>query len=210
MNCRLCNSARSAKLCSDDARSYFHCEKCGLIFVPESEHVSVHEEKKRYALHDNSAANIGYVKFLGDMVKAVSGQCGRSGRVLDHGSGKNSVLTRLLKEKGYNCTAYDPLYHIGKEALSKTYDTVVLCEVVEHLRDLRKEAFLIKKVAGNTGKILIRTRLYPSLDTFAGWWYKNDITHINFFGRETIDVMAGIMGREKVGQEAGDIFTVYG
>jgi hypothetical protein len=212
MNCRLCNSAGCNELFSDKIRSYFHCEKCGLIFVPECGHVSIEEEIKRYALHENSPDHEGYVGFLSDLVSIVIKQSPVNGRILDYGSGQRAVLTGLLQGRGYNCTAYDPLYKIGNDALAKTYDTVVLCEVIEHLRDLPEELSIIKKAAGRTGTIIIRTRIHPLPEHFAGWWYKNDITHINFFSGVTIDTLAAMLGREKSQNDelSGDIFVFRG
>jgi hypothetical protein len=210
MNCRLCNSPRSAKLCSDDTRSYFHCEKCGLIFVPARDHVSFTAEKERYDLHDNSTENIGYVNFLGEMVTAVGERCGKSGSLLDYGSGKNSVLTRLLKDRGYDCIAYDPLYGIGIGALAESYDAIILCEVIEHLRSLKREIRRLKKTMKREGSLIVRTQLYPSLKDFPCWWYKNDITHVNFFCRKALDVCAGILGKTEVVEKGGDIFIFSG
>lgn len=208
MNCRLCDSAGCNKLFSDDTRSYFHCEKCGLVFVPESGHVGIEDEKNRYALHENSPNHEGYVRFLSDLAKVVVKETPVFGCILDYGSGQRAVFTRLLQGRGYICTAYDPLYKIGKDALGKIYDTVVLCEVVEHLRDLQKELVNIKKAAGKTGKIIIRTQLYPSLENFAGWWYKNDITHVNFFNGRSLAKLAAMLGREKILTCGPDIFVL--
>lgn len=208
MNCRLCDSTRCNLLLSDDLRRYWHCGKCGLIFVPFDGHITVEEEKRRYELHENSPDHEGYCRFLNDVVSVVSKQTAVSGRILDYGSGRNAVLTRLLRDRGYDCTAYDPLYRIGKGALDRTYDTVVLCEVIEHLRDLKKELMNIKKAAGTAGTIMIRTQLYPSLERFEGWWYKSDITHVNFFSRKTITHCTALLGRKKVRQQGTDIFII--
>jgi hypothetical protein len=213
MYCRLCNSANSKKFFSDDRRAYYHCEACGLLFVPVSGHISREEEKQRYALHDNSAQNEGYVKYLNEIVSIVCARCCHSDRILDYGSGKNGVLTRLLREKGYACTAFDPLYRIGKDALTKSYDMIILCEVIEHIRDIGKELLNIKKALRRlAGKVIIRTQLYPSLDEFAGWWYKNDITHINFFGNATINRLACMLGMKKAQPAvlSEDIFILHG
>jgi SAM-dependent methyltransferase len=208
MNCHLCDSTSSQKLFSDDFRRYYHCEKCGLIFVPANDHVSVKEEKKRYTLHDNDIGHAGYVKFLTELVRVIGERANPSGRILDYGSGPEEVLTRLLRKNGYDCTSYDPLYDIGKEAFSKTYDTVVLCEVLEHLRGLRAEIEKIKKILNPASVIIIRTQLHPPPGDFANWWYKNDSTHVNFFSRESVDVMAAMLGRKKVVTAAEDIFIV--
>jgi hypothetical protein len=210
MNCRLCDSSNCRRFLRDDLRIYLHCEKCGLIFVPVSGHVSVDEEKSRYALHDNTVANTGYVGFLNELADVVVREIPASGRVLDYGSGRNAVLTRLLRQKGYDCTAYDPLYSIGKDALAKKYDGVVLCEVVEHLRDLKKELANIKNAAGKSGKMFIRTKLYPSLGNFPAWWYRNDITHVNFLSGRSLAVLAAMLGRGKVLPYGKDIFVLHG
>jgi hypothetical protein len=207
MNCRLCDSSRCTPLTVEDTRSYFRCGACGLIFVPLRDHVSVEEEKRRYGLHENRPGHEGYVRFLTELVAIVAQETPPPGTVLDFGSGKEAVLTRLLRERGYDCTAYDPLYNTGAGALAKTYDTVVLCEVAEHLRDLEKAVGEIKGAAGSAGKIIIRTRLYPSPEEFTRWWYKDDPTHVNFFCNRSIEKLAELLGRKKVRQEGADIFV---
>jgi hypothetical protein len=208
MNCRLCKSTRCTTLTIEDARTYCFCETCGLIFVPACGHVTAEEERRRYALHENRPDHEGYVRFLNELADVVVMETPSSGAVLDYGSGPEAVLTRLLTEKGFSCAAYDPHYGIGADALLNTYDTVVLCEVVEHLRDLHKEIAVIKSVAGDSGTIILRTQLYPSLKSFAGWWYKNDITHVNFFGTRTLKKLGALLGREKVMQQGPDIFVL--
>jgi hypothetical protein len=208
MNCRLCDSSDCNQIFRDDVRSYRLCGNCGLIFVPVSEHVSVEEEKKRYDLHENSADHEGYLRFLNECADVIVKETPVSARILDYGSGRNAVLTRLLRDRGYDCTAYDPLYGIGKDALEETYDAVVLCEVVEHIRDLKKELVNIKNAAGISGKIFIRTQLYPSLENFPQWWYRNDITHINFFSGQSIAKLATLLGRPEVQQQGEDIFIL--
>jgi hypothetical protein len=208
MNCPLGDSAGCNELFSDGVRSYHYCEKCGLLFVPESGYVSFEAEKERYDLHRNNPDHEGYVQFLNELVSVITRHCSSTCRILDYGSGKEAVLTRLLKERGYDCTAYDPLYNIGNDQKAATYGAVILCEVVEHLRDLKKEIENIKNTAGKSGKIIIRTQSYPSLEGFAGWWYKNDRTHVNFFSARTIVKLGALLGREKVMPYGPDIFVL--
>jgi hypothetical protein len=208
MNCRLCGSENCAEILQDQRRRYYRCPTCELVFVPVADHVTHIEEKKRYDLHDNGPGQKGYLDFLHDLVSVVEGLCGRSDRILDYGSGRNAVLTGLLRGKGYDCTPYDPLYAIGPRALDRCYDTIILCEVVEHLRDLQKETALLKRAAGQRGKVVIRTQPYPSLEKFGTWWYKNDCTHVNFFCPAAIDVLAAQLGRKTVKQKTNDIFVL--
>jgi hypothetical protein len=196
MNCRLCDSPDCRNLLFLKRRDYYFCGVCGLIFVPASQQVPVEEERRRYDLHDNSPDHEGYRTFLNEVADLVVQRIDRSGRILDFGCGRHAVLTSILRERGFDCTAFDPLYGIGMEVLSDRYDTVVLCEVIEHMREVKNELRTIKELLNPCGTLVIQTRLYTSLESFDSWWYKNDITHINFFGRTTIDFIAREFGYE--------------
>jgi hypothetical protein len=169
-----------------------------LIFVPFHEHLSPAEEKERYSHHHNQVDNNEYVRYLTE----VSGEIDRipvgDPLVLDFGSGYDYVLTRILREKGVRCEAYDPLYGLGAEALSGSYDIVILCETIEHLRDLRSEMLLCKRLCKSGGYILIKTRLYTTKDAFPSWWYAVDETHINFFNEHAIGYLASMIDKKIV------------
>jgi hypothetical protein len=208
MNCRLCGTVNSENVHRDQFRGYFRCASCGLIFVPSEEHVTRDEEKKRYDLHDNNSGHEGYVRFLKEIVSLVKERRSASDRILDYGSGRDAVLTRLLTQEGFYCAAYDPLYGIGGGALVQEYDVIILCEVIEHLRDLGKELSLIKNALSARGTVIVRTQPYPPLEKFPAWWYKNDSTHINFFSPDTITIVAEKIGRKRVERSSGDIFIL--
>jgi Methyltransferase domain len=208
MNCRLCGSENCAEILQDNRRRYYRCPSCGLVFVPADDHVPLEKEIKRYDLHDNGPGHKGYLDYLQTLVSMVEELCVKSARILDYGCGRNAVLTGLLTGKGYDCTPYDPLYAIGPGALDRCYDVIILCEVIEHLRDLQKEMALLKKAAGEKGTIVIRTQMSPPQDEFPSWWYKNDCTHVNFFCPAAILVLAALLGRKSVEQKANDIFVL--
>jgi hypothetical protein len=210
MNCRLCDSRECGKIHHDRHRSYYRCASCGLLFVPTDEMVTLEEEKRRYDLHNNDARHEGYVGFLNEIVAVVAGHCGSTDRILDYGCGRGAVLAGLLRQKGFDCAAYDPLYNIGAAALSQSYDVIILCEVIEHVRDLKAGIAELKKVAGPKGTIVIRTQPCSSLENFGGWWYKNDLTHVNFFSPGVIDVLAARLGRKCVERKGEDIFVLHG
>jgi hypothetical protein len=210
MNCRLCNAEECIHVCSDLHRSFFHCVRCGLIFVPASDHLSLSDEKARYALHDNDAGHEGYLRFLSEMADSVIEHSSPNAHILDFGCGKEAVLSSILRARGFDCTPYDPLYEIGPSALARQYDAVVLCEVIEHLRELPHEVAIVKQVLKPTGKVFIRTRLYPSLPEFSKWWYKEDPTHVNFFSRPSMELLASMMGLTMEDTEKPDIFIMQG
>jgi hypothetical protein len=208
MNCPLCDETGCEPLLEDRNRTFNFCGKCELVFVPEKYHLGFVEEVKRYDLHDNTFGNKGYVEFLLEIVRIVKTMNTPDAKVLDFGCGKNAVLGELLRQKGSNCDSYDPLYSIGTECLLNKYDILVMCEVIEHLRDLKNEINTMKKIVCQTGSIVLRTNLYPSLKEFPAWWYKEDMTHINFFNSKSIEVFARKSGFTRLKQIQSDIFLM--
>lgn len=206
MICRLCKSSKCNYLSKDKRRSYFFCDNCGLIFVPKQDHVGLSEEKDRYEKHENSINNKGYIKFLNEIVKTVKRYAEKDSKILDFGCGKSEVLGYLLKRNGYKCTGYDPLYEKGFVQVNSKFDIVILCEVIEHLRELDKELDLLKELIKPEGKLIIRTQLYKTPDSICKWWYTGDITHINFFSKKAIEHFASKIGLKLVSVCNEDIF----
>jgi hypothetical protein len=205
MNCRLCHAHDCLPVYVDSLREYFRCTVCDLIFVPPAGFVSINEERSRYDLHANEADNEGYRRYLQKTALIVEKVTSPGGRVLDFGSGRHAVLTSILRGMGFVACAYDPLYGIGPDALQGLYDTIVLCESIEHVRDLKKELTTLTGLLAVGGILVIRTGLHPGPAAFAGWWYKNDPTHINFFGARTLSFMADCYGLSPASEGCGEI-----
>jgi hypothetical protein len=174
--------------------------------VPDEHWLSVEDERHRYAFHDNTPGNAGYRRFLGQVADVVTGLSPRPTSILDFGSGEHAVLTSLLVERGHACTAYDPLYGLG--SLAGTYDLVILCEVLEHLRDLRAELSAVRGCLAREGRVLVRTQPYPAVDEIPAWWYSRDPTHINFVAPETFTAMLPLLNLTRVERPAADLFLL--
>ena len=134
------------------------------MFVPPEFWLDENDERARYAHHDNSLANEGYVKFLGQVADVVAGLGAGQPRVLDFGSGEKAVLAEILRQRGFDCVAYDPLCSKGQAALRDRYDIVVLCEVIEHCatcapRSCRSSNALALAGASSSARNAIRPRL---------------------------------------------------
>jgi len=177
------------------------------VFVPREFWLDEDDERARYAHHDNSPANEGYVKFLGQVADVVAGLGVGRPRVLDFGSGERAVLADLLRQRGFDCVAYDPLYGKGTSALRDRYDIVVSCEVIEHLRNLRAEILSLKECLGPRGRIVVRTQCYPSVADMTSWWYARDATHLNFFSEQTLEYASGLCGLRCLRTTRPDIFV---
>jgi Methyltransferase domain len=203
ITCKLCQAAGCSTLLPRGPRTFHSCPSCGLAFVPDSEWLSLDDERARYQHHDNTPDNHGYVGFLNEVVEQADALNLGDRPILDFGSGEHAVLTGLLNARGLVCTAYDPLY--GRTQLAGPYALVVVCEVIEHLRDLRGELVGLRDRLLPDGKILVRTQPIPSVERISSWWYSRDPTHINFFSEDSLAYAASLLGRTST-RLAKDIF----
>lgn len=195
MDCKLCSSANVIPLGSNGTRTFHFCPVCELIFVPSDEWLSPEEEKLRYANHENSAENPDYVRYLTGISHEIDRIPTSYPKILDFGSGPEYVLTRVLRKRGFACEPYDPVYDLGEEQLSSQFDIVIICETIEHVRDIQKELLLLQRVCNPWGYIFIHTELYPRKEDFLNWWYALDPTHINFFNDNAIVTLARLLKR---------------
>ncbi len=119
-------------------------------------------------------------------------------RILDFGSG-SGALTEELRRRGYDVTPLEPMMngYLKDQVYSHGFDTVIAVEVFEHLPNLWEEINEIEKVLTHDGIIVVSTLLTnpfiespDAVEQFGAWWYKNDLTHVNFFCNRAIVVMA--------------------
>jgi len=174
------------------------CDSCGLVFVPSEFHLAPEQEKLRYAKHTNHKTDAAYVKYLSSVVSDVLSLPVVSPRILDFGSGPEHVLTDILNEQGARCVPHDPLYGITAPQTPGAFDIVVVCEAIEHMRNLPRELACMALLLKPGGFIYIHTQLYDVVDDFVSWWYIIDTTHINFFCRKTMDRAAQMAGRSVI------------
>jgi SAM-dependent methyltransferase len=167
------------------AREYFPCPGCGLIFVDEKHHPSPKTAKARYATHQNNPGDAGYLAFLNQALTPALPHLQKSRRGLDYGCGPSPVLVGLLRERGYSCTGYDPLFF---PALPPgPFDFIFATEVLEHLHHPRPDLEMITRLLAPDGIFTIMTEPWTSLADFPGWHYTKDFTHVCFYHFRTID-----------------------
>ncbi|HEX9113642.1 MAG TPA: class I SAM-dependent methyltransferase, partial [Nitrospirota bacterium] len=81
-------------------------------------------------------------------------------------------------------------------ALEKQYDFITASEVVEHLREPRKELDRLWQCLKPGGTLGIMTKFVVDKGTFPEWHYKNDRTHICFFSQPTFTWLTGRWGAD--------------
>ncbi len=184
--CPLCGSEDIRGFFQDKRRTYLHCRLCKLVFVPPSQFLSIEDEKKRYDLHQNSPLDPGYCRFLGRLFAPLNRCLAPGSRGLDFGSGPEPVLSRMFEEAGHSMTIFDYFYEPRPAALESKYDFITATEVVEHLREPKKEMERLWACLKHGGRLGIMTKLVGTQAGFSEWHYKNDLTHVCFFSKETL------------------------
>ena len=174
----------------DAARDYFQCGPCGLVFVPPAQHLSAFEEKARYDLHRNSPDDAGYCAFLNRLLVPLQQRLAPGSSGLDFGSGPSPTLSLLFTRVGHPMTVFDRFYEPDPAVFAGRYDFITATEVLEHLREPKKELDRLWGCLNPGGWLGIMTRPAVDRERFSTWHYKNDRTHVCFFSRKTFTWLA--------------------
>lgn len=188
--CPLCRAEAVEEYYRDQRRSFLICRCCQLIFVPSTQHLSEIDEKTAYDHHQNSPTDPAYRRFLSRLFLPLKDRLAPNSHGLDFGSGPGPTLSIMLEEVGHTVTLYDHFYAKNSMALQQPYDFITATEVIEHLHDpatILPTLWNLLKPGGHLG---FMTKLVRDQAAFATWHYKNDLTHVCFFSRETFDWLA--------------------
>lgn len=165
---------------------FFACNNCFGIYTKHDLRPTISEEKKRYEQHNNDIENKGYQNFVQPIVNEIINNQKTQQTGLDYGAGKGPVISSILHQKGFNIKLYDPFFHSHPEVLNKKYDYIICCEVVEHFYAPYAEFEKFRKLLKPGGKVYIMTDVYNNSIDFKKWYYKNDITHVFIYRKETL------------------------
>lgn len=190
MTCPLCEGKSTAPYSKDHQRSYLLCADCSLVFVPRQELITLEKEKHRYDAHENGIQNDDYKQYLGKVAREIAPHLTPGMAGLDFGSGPSFILSEHFREQGVTVRSYDLFYHRKESVFETTYDFIVMSEVIEHLREPQRELARLRTCLKPQGLLFIKTCLRPrSVAEFEHWFYKRDITHVQFFSMVTFEAM---------------------
>lgn len=175
-------------------RDYWHCSGCGSVMMDPRDYVTPWEEKSRYETHNNDVEDPRYQNFVAPLVRQIISGHSPAGAGLDFGSGTGPVITKLLRDQGYQVQTFDPFFDNNTSLLREKYDYIACCEVAEHFHKPRQEFEMLRGLLKPGGKLYLMTRLYEPHIDFASWNYKNDETHVFFYSRRAMEWIADNMG----------------
>ena len=209
--CPTCKHQGSHEFSKDLKRIYRICQNCSLVYVPRDSVVSEEEEKKRYEAHENDELDPQYRAYLMNLVGLIMPELRIGNLGLDFGCGKSTLLSQLFEEQGFKINSYDLYFHDHIERLQIKYDFIILSEVIEHLRDPFDCMKHLVSFLNQKGKIIIKTKFYPTdKASFDNWFYKRDITHIQFFNKSSMNHLISSIGVKNNFYELGeDVYCLH-
>ena len=196
-NCSLCNILSPIFHITDE-RYYLKCPNCQGIFMSKQFLPDDNFEIDRYTTHNNDVYDPRYREFVSPITKGILNDFNKTHQGLDFGSGTGPVITVVLKEQGYSIESYDPYFDNRPDVLTKTYDYIACCEVVEHFHLPSLEFEKLKSLLKPNGKLYIMTDLLNDEKKFEDWYYKNDPTHVFFYQKTTFDWIKVAFGFKSV------------
>ena len=186
-HCPLCWEEANEEFYQDQRRNYVVCRHCQLVFVPPAHYISEADEKSAYDHHQNTPTDPDYRQFLSRLFLPLQDRLVPQSHGLDFGSGPGPTLSIMFEEIGHTVTLYDHFYAHNPAALHQPYDFITATEVLEHLHDpatILSQLWTLLKPGGYLG---LMTKLVRDREAFATWHYKNDLTHVCFFSRTTLE-----------------------
>ncbi len=198
MNCLICGSNTREILAGKII--YHKCNYCEFIFKDDKYIISKDEELCIYNRHNNSIDDIKYVAYFKKFIDNAIIPFFDKGFGLDFGSGPSPVFSMIMKrDYGFDMDIYDYFYQREKVYEGKKYDFITSTEVFEHLRNPIDYFELMKKHLKKNGYLCLMTLFHHNDDEkFVKWHYIRDKSHISFYSKKTIEVIAEMVSFEIV------------
>lgn len=133
-----------------------------------------------------------------------AGPGGRPLKAVDWGCGPTPLCAELLRARGVDAVAWDPCFRPEELPAPGSADLVLCVEVAEHFLDPIADfrAFALRLKPG--GRALLHTHLAPEEDgAFLRWWYIEDPTHVSFYSKQSLELLAEHAALERPRTEEG-------
>ena len=183
--CPLCNSSATV-FCEKPKHLFYKCNVCEGIFRPAFTYLTSEDEKAHYELHNNDVNDVRYQHFVSPIVNAVLHDFTPKAKGLDFGSGTGPVVSKMLRNQGFQIENYDLYFENKPELLTQKYNYISCCEVMEHFKQPLQEFQLLHKMLLPNGKLYCKTELFKNQKPFEDWYYKDDFTHVFIYQEATL------------------------
>lgn len=191
--CRLCGDA-AIPIARHDGRAFEECRGCGMIQVSSNDLPAAETERGHYDLHENSADDPAYRRFLGRLASPLLETLPAAKSGLDFGCGPGPALAAMLEEAGHTMALYDPAFQPDTAVLERQYDFITCTETAEHFHQPGREFQRLGALLRPGGLLAVMTAFHPGPDGLAAWHYRRDPTHVCFYCVRTFEWLAAKHG----------------
>ena len=188
--CPLCHNSQTRLLYQDRKRSFYVCKTCELTFADANSHLPPAAEKQRYGRSRIASKQKQLSQFILPLLAQLEQQQAGSLLGLNFGRTLDNKSLATIENAGHKLNQYDPFFAPNHDALKQQYDFICFYRVFEHFQYPIKEWALLTRLLRCGGWLAISTPLLTELDGFAKWHYKNNLTHVSFYQRETFEYLA--------------------
>lgn len=202
-NCKICNNESKpcfeADILKKYKTTYYKCISCGFIQTDQPFWL---DEAYTSAITKQDVGLLKRNLLITPILATLINTFFRRGKeFIDYGGGYG-ILTRLMRDKGYNFNQFDiycdNIFSVGFDKIAPgetaNYELLTSFEVFEHLLDPVNELSNMLKWSSN---IFFSTELQPSkVDSPTDWWYIMPETgqHIAFYTEKSLQLMGAKFG----------------
>jgi SAM-dependent methyltransferase len=174
-----------------EARTYWRCGHCQATFLDPACRPDPAAERAHYLTHDNRVDDPAYRAFLARLATPLLDRLAPAPLDgLDYGCGPGPALAHMLREAGHRIAVYDPFFADDPAVLRGTYDFITCTETAEHFHDPAAEFDRFDRLLQPGGWLGVMTCFQTDDAAFRDWHYRRDPTHVVFYKRETLEVLA--------------------
>lgn len=178
-----------------EGRTYWRCDNCRATLLDRAAHPDPDNELAHYLTHENRVDDPGYRAFLSRLATPLLERLAPPPLDgLDFGCGPGPALAHMLREQGHRVALYDPFFAPDPEPLARTYDFITCTETAEHFHAPAREFDRFDALLRPGGWLGLMTSFQTDDAAFPGWHYRRDPTHVVFYRRETLDLLARSRG----------------
>ncbi|MDX1922663.1 MAG: class I SAM-dependent methyltransferase [Alphaproteobacteria bacterium] len=177
---------------------YYHCPNCAFTFAPELMAWSKEEFEKNIYNEEYGIVDPDYLEARpANNAKAIYdtfGQYYQGARHLDYGGG-NGLMSKIMREKGWNSTSYDPFVNtdVNPADLGK-FDFITAFEIFEHVSDVNHLIKSLTQLMHPQSVVLFSTLISDTdikPNQRLNWWYASPRNgHISLFSKKSLALLA--------------------
>lgn len=186
--CKICGNKTTKMIINNN--KYDKCLKCGFLQKDNILFLNSDMEKRRYTYHHNDS-NSDYVLYQKSFYQKIKQYV--EGKTLDFGCGDNHILANIISSD-FETYYYDLYFYPDLEYKNRKYKTIIMEEVIEHLKEPLEVLLELVNLLCIGGKLIIETNFIPDDVKSQNWWYLRDVTHISFFEKKTFLYLCDFLG----------------